>query len=129
MDTFKTLVLIIVSISFAFIMYSLTSNLWFFRKEEKIEGSKDLIISQILKLAYDCYEKNLNARGSIICEEFQVSSKEDISATEILSRLDKRRINENNFFVDDLHTNSKIIIRYENGNIFIEEEKYESVSS
>jgi hypothetical protein len=129
MDTFKTLVLIIVSISFAFIIYSLTSNLWFFRKGEKIEGSKDLIISQILKLAYDCYEKNLNTRGSIICGEFQVSSKEDISATEIFSRLDKRRINENNFFVDDLHASSKIIIRYENGNIFIEEEKYESVSS
>jgi hypothetical protein len=129
MDTFKTIVLIIVSISFTFIIYSLTSNLWFFRKEEKIEGSKDLIISQILKLAYDCYEKNLNARSSIICGKFQVLSKEDISATEILSRLDKRRINENNIFVDDLHAGSKIIIRYENGNIFIEEEKYESVSS
>jgi hypothetical protein len=110
-------------------MYSLTSNLWFFRREEKIEGSKDLIISEILKLAYDCYEKNLNAKGSIICGEFQVSSKEDISATEILSRLDKRRINESNFFVDDLHANSKIIIRYEKGNVFIEEERYESVSS
>ncbi len=129
MDIFKTMVLIIVAISFTFIMYSFVSNLWFFKKEERISGSKDLVISKILKLAYDCYQRNLNVKRSVICEKVQVLSSEDISADEIFSRLDERKINRNNFFVEDLHVGSKVIIRYENGNIFIEEEKYEGVSS
>jgi len=129
MNALKIMALIIVSISFAFIMYSLTSNLWFFRKEEKIEGSKDLIIYRILQLAYDCYEKNFNLKGSVICGEFKIVSKEDILANEMLSRLDVRKIDKKNIFVENLRANSKVVIRYENGNIFIEGEKYERISS
>jgi len=129
MDLFKTTVLIIIAISFIFIVYSLVSNLWFFKKEDKISGSKDTVIFQILKLAYNCYQKNLNIKRSVICEKIQVFPNENISADEIFSRLDERKINRDNFFVEDLYVGSKVIIKYDNGNIFIEEEKYESISS
>lgn len=129
MDVFKTIVLIIVAISLTFIMYSIASNLWFFKKEERISGSKDFVISKILKLAYDCYQRNLNVKRSVICEKIQILPNEDISADEIFSRVDERKISRDNFFVEDLHVGSKVIIRYENGNIFIEEERYESISS
>jgi cytochrome c-type biogenesis protein CcmE len=129
MEPFKIMILIIVALAFSILMYSLTFNLWFFRKEESIKGDKDFVIYSILKIAYECYDKNLNLKGSVICGKIQISSNEDISKEEILSRLDKRRIEENKFFVESLRKNSKVIIRYENGNIFIEEEKYESISS
>jgi len=129
MNAFKIMALIIVSISFAFLMYSLTSNLWFFRKEEKVEGGKDLIIYRILQLAYDCYEKNFNLKSSVICGGFKIVSKEDILASDILSRLDTRKIDKKNIFVENLRANSKVVVRYENGNIFIGEEKYERISS
>jgi hypothetical protein len=129
MEAFKIMILIVVAISFSILMYSLTSNLFFFRKEEVIKGDKDLVIYSLLKIAYECYDSNLNVKASVICNKVQINSNEDILANEILSRLDKRRINENKFFAEDLRANSKVIIRYENGNIFIEEEKYESVSS
>ena len=129
MDLFKTTVLIIIAISFIFIVYSLVSNLWFFKKEDKISGSKDTVIFQILKLAYNCYQKNLNIKRSVICEKIQVFPNENISADEIFSRLDERKINRDNFFVEDLYVGSKVIIKYDNGNIFIEGEKYESISS
>jgi len=129
MNTFTTIVLIIVAIFFALLMFSLTSNLWFFKKEEKIEGSKDLIISQLLQLAYKCYQQNSNVKGSVICNKMQIFSNEDILADEILSKLNTEKINKDHFFAEDLHANSKVIIRCENGNIFIEEERYESVSS
>jgi len=129
MEPFRTFMLIIVALSFAFLMFSLVSNVWFFKKEDSIKGSKDLVIRKILQLAYDCYQKNLKVRGSIICAKIQISSTEDIFSGEILANLNRKKISEENFFVEDLHADSKIIIRYENGNIFIEEEKYESVSS
>jgi hypothetical protein len=128
MEPFKIMILIIVALAFSILMYSLTFNLWFFRKEEAIKGDKGFVIYSILKIAYECYDKNLDLKGSVICGKIQINSNEDISKEEILSRLDKRRIEENKFFVENLRSNSKVIIRYENGNIFIEEEKYESIS-
>jgi len=129
MSTFKMMIFIIISLWISLIIYTLTSNLWFFRKEDRIGGSKELIISQVLRLAYSCYEKNFNVRGSVICERMEIVLNEDILASEILSKLDRRKISEDDIFVEDLSANSKIIIRYENGKIFIEEEKYEVISS
>jgi len=129
MDVLKTMVLIIVAISFSLLMYYLTSNLWFFHREEKVSGSKDVIISEIVRKIHDCYQKNLNVKYSVICYRFSLSSNEDIYASEIISKINTNIVPVNNVFPEDLHSNSKVIIRFENGNIFVEEEKYESISS
>jgi len=129
MDVLKTMVLIIVAISFSLLMYSLTSNLWFFHREEKISGSKDVIISEIVRKIHDCYQKNLNVKYSVICYRFALSSNENIYASEIISKINTNIVPVTNVFSEDLHSNSKVIIRFENGNIFVEEEKYESISS
>jgi len=129
MSAIKLIVFIVISLFASLTFYTLTSNLWFFKKDNKIVGSKDSVISKILQLVYSCYEKNINVKASVICERITIASNEDISAIEILSRLDKRKIEEDNVLVEDLSSNSRIIIRYENGKIFVEEEKYEVISS
>ena len=129
MSAIKLIVFIVISLFASLTFYTLTSDLWFFKKDNKIVGSKDSVISKILQLVYSCYEKNINVKASVICERITIASNEDISAIEILSRLDKRKIEEDNVLVEDLSSNSRIIIRYENGKIFVEEEKYEVISS
>ncbi len=126
---FKTIMLTIVAIALIFLLISLTSNFWFFYKENKIKGSKDWIVSKILSEAYKCYSSNLGKKESIICSVLEINSQEDILADDITSKLDTSKISLDNFFAEDLPAKSKVIIRFENGKIFIEAEKHERVGS
>ncbi len=124
---FKEIVLIIIAISITFIGIFLTSNLWFFHKEEEIGGSKEFVVNEILRKVYECFERNNGARKSIICFDLMIKSNEEIFCNDIKERIDEKKINPSNIFCEDLGKEGKVIIRYENGKIFVESEKYERI--
>ena len=94
---------------------------------EKIEGSKQYVLSYITNLIYECFEKNRGRRDSVICNRLVINSTEDISSSDIRSYIDTSRVSR--IEVEDLGRSAEIIIRYENQVIYVEKVENERVSS
>lgn len=113
-----------------FILISFVSNLLRFYPKEKIEikGEKDLVLISISNYVHKCLEENRGKKGSFICFTIYFVSNEEISSTDIKNSLEKR-IDISKLNSEDLGISGEILIRYENGIIYIEKIKYERISS
>lgn len=95
-------------------------------KQVKIEGTKTYVLDTLAKLAKSCFERNTPRRASIICFELEFKSDGSISSSEIVERTGREGIPS---VADNIGDSGKIVIRYENQNIYIEKVKYERISS
>ena len=102
------------------LLFSITLNLLPSFKVKKLEGDKSFVIQQILRKSYDCFQKNYPRKESVICDRLTFSSREAIKSSDILESLDTSKLSKASLKAEDLGTNGEIIIRYENGIIYIE---------
>lgn len=98
-----------------------------FQEESRIEGDKGYVLSSIARLIQECFEKYEGRKESFICSEFYMSSSEEISSSDLLDYIDPTRVGR--IRVEDLGRFGDIIIRYEDGIIYVERVEHERISS
>jgi len=116
----EKILLIFAGLAVMLLLLSLTLNLTPSFSSTSLEGSKQFIVQQLLKRSYECFQKNYPKKESVICYQFTFNCNEAISAVDLLNSLDTTKLSEDKLKAEDLGTNGKIIIRYENAIIYVE---------
>ena len=124
-------ILIIAALASMLVIISIASNLlhpfWF--KPKRLEGNSEIIVPELLRYVYQCYEKNYGRRESVVCYELEFSSKDEITSSYILEKLDESKVSKNSLVVEDLGRKGLILIRYENGKVYVKKVENERISS
>jgi len=117
---FERILLLIAGIVGMMILIGFTITHIYVRQESEIEGNKKFVIFRILSECYKCFEKNYPSKKSVICNVMTFKSSEPILASDLINNVDVSKLDKSRFKPEDLGKNGKIIIRYENGIIFVE---------
>lgn len=119
-ETLTKILILVASIVAIFIFISIAINFFnIFYKQEVFEGDKDFVAEKIIEHIYKCYQDNYPRKVSKICYEFIIKSFDDIDSSYIINLIDEKKIDKNNLEIDNVPKNSNIIIRYENGKIYV----------
>lgn len=128
MKMWEWLLFFIVGIAGMMILITIASNLLRGEYLEKeIKGDRQFVVSSIVNLVYKCYEKNAGRRGSVICYQFSMNSRGEITSSDIEKQIDSSRVDK--VIAEDLGDSGEIVIRYENQIIYIEKVEHERIST
>jgi len=130
MEMWEWIVLLIASIVGMIVMISIATN--YFRTEyipKEIVGDKELAIDDILRLVYKCYENNEGKKGSVVCYNVEIKVNEEIGSSDILEKIDNKKIDKSQVESDNLGKSGEIVIIYENQIINIKKVENERIST
>lgn len=126
----KEVLWVIAGMIFLYITFSIAFNIFRLRESNaEIRGEKSYIIDIIVEEAKRCLDKRGSLRTSFICKNIRFYSDSDILSGDVLNSAIKKGLDTSRISVEDIGRSGEIIIRYENGKIYIERVKHERVGS
>ena len=108
----------------AIVLLSITSKLFPHPQKTELKGSKLEVLRDLAKIIQQCYSK---CSKNVVCKHLKINS-EKITAEEILNSLDYSKLGAE-VRVEGLSEKCEIVIRCENGILYVEKVKYERISS